>query len=88
MKNYYYKRYGLTIVDVEKMAELQEHRCAICGTHVEDLKVKQLFVDHDHITGEVRQMLCFGCNYGIGLLNENPTIIQSAISYLQHYGSI
>jgi hypothetical protein len=39
-------------------------------------------VDHCHITGENRAMLCQRCNKGIGMMRENITILQNAIRYI------
>ena len=43
----------------EELLEYQEHKCAICGA---DDSFNQLAMDHDHETGEVRGLLCHGCN--------------------------
>lgn len=70
------KKYGLTIEQYEDMVEAQEGRCGICNG-----KPKVLHVDHCHSTGEVRGLLCFKCNAGIGLLGEEN--IDSALKYLR-----
>jgi Recombination endonuclease VII len=50
--------------------------CAICSLDL------PLSIDHDHVTGEVRGLLCSNCNLGIGNLRDDPEIIGSAIRYL------
>ena len=69
------------------MLQRQDGKCAICGhlPHGEDTYrlAKNLAVDHDHITGRVRGLLCDKCNRGLGHFNDNVLLLQKAISYLQ-----
>jgi hypothetical protein len=44
----------------EELLEYQEHKCAICGA---DDSFNRMVVDHDHKTGELRGLLCEGCNH-------------------------
>lgn len=55
-------------------------QCVICG--VED----KLVVDHDHLTGEIRGMLCNHCNRGLGHFRDDPLLLEFAAQYL--YASI
>lgn len=57
------KRYGLSLVDYDKMLEEQNGVCALCSRAP---KTKKLHVDHDHETGIVRRLLCAYCNQGVG----------------------
>lgn len=50
--------------------------CVICGA--ED----KLVVDHDHITGAVRGMLCNHCNRGLGHFRDDPMLLEFAAQYL------
>lgn len=81
----YNRRYGIVLEEYEKMKLRQNNRCAICGVHADDTKLKKLCVDHDHQTGYVRSLLCHGCNTGIGLLKEKEEILLKAIEYLRKF---
>jgi hypothetical protein len=40
-------------------------------------------IDHCHITGKVRGLLCHKCNKGIGLLGDDPARVAAALNYLE-----
>lgn len=82
-------KYGLTLPQLTQMAEGQNHKCAICGrpeTELRDGLVRHLAVDHDHATGEVRQLLCQSCNKMLGYAKDDPTLLMKAIAYLAKHG--
>lgn len=58
-------KYGITQNDYDAMKSSQDFKCAICGTHEDDLK-RVLCVDHCHDTGRVRGLLCDTCNKFLG----------------------
>ncbi len=68
--------YGITTEQRQKMEVEQNSLCAICGLH------RELFIDHNHETGQVRGLLCPGCNIGIGQFQENPQRMLTAAEYL------
>ncbi len=83
--NYFNKKYGIGLKDVEAMLEAQGNLCAIC--HKEGFKMHQgvfmnLNVDHCHKTGAVRGLLCHNCNRGLGLFQDDVNVLFNAISYL------
>jgi len=68
-------------IPVELWVKLQSRGCMICGRKA-GLIQNQLHFDHDHITGEVRGLLCNQCNRGIGYLRDDPELIMKAYKYL------
>jgi hypothetical protein len=74
-------KYGITLKDYNDIYDAQEGKCAICGIHQSELKLP-LGVDHDHITGKIRGLLCRKCNWAIGLLEEDYYRILKCMSYL------
>ena len=75
-------RYGITLDDYNEMLKAQNGCCAICGIHEKHCD-KNLAVDHDHNTGEVRKLLCQHCNTGLGQFRDNPEFLANAIKYLE-----
>lgn len=73
--------FGMTIEEWQALYNKQNGRCSICQIHQSQLK-SRLAVDHDHKTGMVRSLLCGKCNRGIGMFNDDPFLLQSAIAYL------
>ena len=70
------------------MLEKQNGLCAICKNPETQLKkksnkVKMLSVDHCHLTGKIRGLLCHKCNTGLGSFKDSETILSSAINYLK-----
>jgi len=72
-----FRKLGITEKDFAGMKKSQKGRCAICGD-----KPKILCVDHDHETGDVRGLLCNGCNVALGYLKDNPKTAEAAAAYL------
>ena len=73
---------------LQTMAAEQDHKCAICGQPETEMRngiVRHLAVDHDHVTGKVRQLLCQRCNKGIGTFNDDIELIFKAIGYLKKH---
>jgi Recombination endonuclease VII len=75
------RSYGLSVQDFENMRRSQGGRCAICNS-LPDGPHGVLVVDHDHMTGNVRQLLCNNCNMAVGLLRDNPVCATELAAYL------
>lgn len=85
-KCYLKSNYNLTVEDYDSLSISQNHLCAICNNpeivrYKGNLKI--LCVDHSHSTGKVRGLLCSRCNKAIGLLEDDMTLLLSAIKYLR-----
>lgn len=72
-------RYGLTEEQYGEMLARQGGVCAICDSAPGK---RPLAVDHCHESGEVRALLCDGCNAGLGMFKDNPELMAKAIEYL------
>lgn len=77
------RKYGISFPQFEKMWTDQCGCCAICGTKC--MTWKDIHVDHNHVTKQIRQLLCKNCNHGIGNLKEDVSILSKAIAYLNKW---
>jgi hypothetical protein len=75
------KLYNITLEEYNTLFVKQNGCCAICGIHQSDLETP-MCVDHNHVTKEIRGLLCRKCNSGIAFLKENTLILHKAIEYL------
>lgn len=73
--------YGIGLEDYERMYEEQEGKCGICQ-EAHDV----LHVDHNHDTGEVRELLCTLCNTAFGKMRERVDYLERLLEYGRKYG--
>jgi len=78
------KKYGITLARFNQMMINQNHECAACRVEWIEWE-KQFAVDHDHATGQVRGLLCQGCNVALGHIREDPKRLAGLVEYLQRY---
>lgn len=76
---------GITEAEYNAMLEAQEHCCAICRTDKPWTRSGAWAVDHDHVTGKVRGLLCHSCNLGLGKFNDDAEILLAAAEYVQSH---
>ena len=76
------RNYGITAEDYNGMFIEQAGRCAVCGTHQNETS-RRLLVDHYHDTKIVRGLLCYKCNTGIGMFDDNLHLVKNAVKYLE-----
>jgi hypothetical protein len=65
----------------------QSGGCALCGKaetrrHEQTGTIWDLAVDHDHVTGRVRGLLCNRHNRGLGLLGDTEDDMKRVLRYL------
>ena len=75
-----YRKYGITIDDYDRILKEQGGGCNICGRPP---KKRRLHVDHNHITGKVRGLLCMKCNRGLSWFNDSPELLREAARYVE-----
>ena len=70
--------YKITEDQLLEILKMQGRRCAICQEAFEGWECN---VDHDHLTGRVRGLLCRQCNFRIGGWDD-PKWARAAAAYL------
>ncbi len=61
--------YGLTLEDVQAAWDAQGGKCGICQVPMlpSGKQSRSVCVDHDHLTGKFRELLCRKCNRALGM---------------------
>jgi ADP-heptose:LPS heptosyltransferase len=90
-----YKEYGLTKEKYTAILNLQKGCCAICLRFPEKIKPRRnLAVDHNHATGEIRGLLCYRCNHVLlgRIFRDDVNMAKRAYLYLKEkeliYGKV
>lgn len=83
LDHHYKVRYGITNADYLRMFAEQDGVCAICAKPQPN--GRRLYVDHDHVTGAVRKLLCRNCNSGIGNFMEDVDLLARATEYIKSF---
>jgi hypothetical protein len=81
-------RYGISKEEYDKKIAEQQNKCEICKEEETSTfrgTLKGLAVDHSHVSGKVRGLLCKNCNVSLGLLKENKQTIKAMLNYLEKY---
>lgn len=79
---YLKRKYSLSVEEYAWMLNSQDGKCASCRD-VLGLD-KFTHVDHDHETGDIRGILCNGCNTALGLLKDSEDRICNLLNYLRN----
>ncbi len=64
--------YGISEMEYKNLKEI----CQICGS------TEKLVIDHSHMSGRIRGMLCQNCNKGLGFFRDNPALLERASDYV------
>lgn len=76
------RKFGIGHEDYTALLKRQGGCCAICKAKKPGGRWSHFAVDHDHLNGNVRGLLCVRCNRGVGLFRDDATLFKSAAIYL------
>lgn len=73
------------ITEEERKALREITNCTLCGGEFSGSGVqrKAQVIDHDHVTGKIRGVIHQQCNTALGMFEDNISLLQLAINYLQ-----
>ncbi len=77
---YMRRKFSLTEQEYSELMEVQT--CEVCGSDFGDKKC----IDHCHKTEKIRGVLCHKCNTALGLVNDDPRILNKLSQYLELRG--
>lgn len=84
------KAYGVSQPEVDALLDRQDDKCAICKRDVSSLRGITIGVgsgridaglDHDHVSGAIRGVLCKKCNLVLAYIDK-PDWLRSALEYV------
>jgi hypothetical protein len=85
---YILRTYGITQAEFDALKLMQNNTCALCGGvepgKARNEKQREWCVDHNHVTGAIRGLLCMQCNAGIGNLKDSPDLLRKAACYVEN----
>ena len=77
------KSYGIDGSKYDALLIAQGGVCAICKKKDKSDRGEHLSVDHDHLNGRVRGLLCSSCNKLLGNSKDNTETLRQALKYLE-----
>lgn len=77
------KKYGLSPEQYNAMFDAQNKTCAICKSS-EPFSKFGWHVDHCHVSGAVRGILCNRCNTSMGMAGDSIERLRAMIDYLRN----
>lgn len=73
------RKYGISLNDFNTILKEQGGHCKLC-TMIPDVKFKNFCVDHHHISGKIRGILCKFCNSKLGWYENRKQAIETYLT--------
>ena len=84
------KKYDIDEDQLDLLWAVFKGKCGICNNDLimpiaaRGQPLNAMAIDHSHVTGNLRGLLCNGCNKGLGLFKDNPEYLKNAIKWVQN----
>lgn len=79
-------KYGISLENYRDILDSQDGGCASCGVKPNPGEPR-LAIDHNHETGQVRGVLCRGCNTALGFVKEDRNIMLALVKYIDSWNN-
>lgn len=79
-------KYGMSRSDFEWLFDAQSGKCAGCLRPIVKERLgtgKSVCVDHCHLSGQVRGLLCAGCNVAVGAAGDDYQVLERLSRYVK-----
>lgn len=84
--NHLQRKFGISLEQYDQMLAEQDGKCAVCGTTDPGGNGGSNFhVDHCHITGKIRKLLCRDCNSCLGQAGDDPVLLRKLAGYVEEH---
>mgnify|MGYP001544927015 CR=1 FL=1 len=80
-EKYLLKTYGITEAQYLELLKKQNNSCAVCSKSASSFN-RRLAVDHDHVSGEIRGLLCNYCNRRLVGRHRSPELLRRIADYI------
>lgn len=79
------RTYEIAVGDFEAMVAAQGGKCAACHDAL-PTDTRHQHIDHCHVTGKIRGVLCRDCNLALGNARDSVARLAALIDYLKRAG--
>jgi hypothetical protein len=76
--------YKLTDEELDELFKRADRSCELCGTSFGDDSATRPVIDHDHLEGRVRGLICGNCNTGLGFAGDSSDVLRRLADWLEH----
>jgi hypothetical protein len=76
------KKYGINLDALIDTIKAQHNHCPICRTYYPTFH-RAWHVDHCHVSGKIRGVICNSCNILLGHAKDRPRVLRNAAEYLE-----